>query len=617
MLARPHSSLLIPPTNHTRGTTSYDWCDCGTGAHNVTVWPRGDASQAIVILSNTTAFAHWSSTVAQLEWSCDGMASMQTSARLARSSDVWSMHTVASSHRGCAAARLRWNTWTPLDGASVPFTSGADGFACVKIPTLLRTHAGTTIAMAEARTPDCSDFARTVLVYKRSEDGGATWSELGRLPDGDAAESRSGLCGAPPVVGNAAPVQLSLDAAHHPGRILVPHVRDNFAVWLTHSDDDGLTWSTPRELVDATLTDRAHGPMCNRSMAYFGVYNNVSTFAELIADLGWGTFDPYQKWRAELTGPWQFVGLGPPASIELKSGVPGRILVPGYHSYIRGLDGGSGAGAGVGLPISQLYNNFALGHVLTSDDGGDTWRLRNAFGTGGHGANENQMVELGDGSVLMNSRALATGTLQQRVQARSEDGGESWTPTRFVGAALPEPFNGCQGSIVGGRRRLKKQRGQQHGPEGESGGGFQRSLYFSHPNGKVNHGIAPDVLRLLGASVNLTGRDHMTIWRSDDEGVTYTPLLVVDEGAAGYSALSMGESDGNGIDALSMGDSSARSEEDSGDDAELLILYEQSDPAPFDLSHLAADALLGDLSVLDPDRIVLRRIALGKAGRQA
>ena len=162
---------------------------------------------------------------------------------------------------------------------------------------------------------------------------------------------------------------------------------------------------------------------------------------------------------------------------------------------------------------------------------------------------------------------------------------------------------------------MKKQRGQQHGPGGESGGGFQRSLYFSHPNGKVNHGIAPDVLRLLGASVNLTGRDHMTIWRSDDEGVTYTPLLVVDEGAAGYSALSMGESDGNGIDALSMGDSSARSEEDSGDDAELWILYEQSDPAPFDLSHLAADALLGDLSVLDPDRIVLRRIALGKAGK--
>ena len=46
--------------------------------------------------------------------------------------------------------------------------------------------------------------------------------------------------------------------------------------------------------------------------------------------------------------------------------------------------------AQVSLPISQLYNNFALGHVIFSDDGGDTWNLSSKDGLGG-GANHGSM----------------------------------------------------------------------------------------------------------------------------------------------------------------------------------------------------------------------------------
>ena len=63
------------------------------------------------------------------------------------------------------------------------------------------------------------------------------------------------------------------------------------------------------------------------------------------------------------------------------------------------------------------------------------------------GANENQLVELRNGSLLLNSRSLATGSPQQRLQALSHDGGMTFTPSRFV-PELPEPFNGCQGSMV-------------------------------------------------------------------------------------------------------------------------------------------------------------------------
>jgi hypothetical protein len=46
---------------------------------------------------------------------------------------------------------------------------------------------------------------------------------------------------------------------------------------------------------------------------------------------------------------------------------------------------------------------------------------------------------------------------------------------------------------------------------GIDGGG--NVLYFSHPNPAPNTAVAPAVLRALGANVNLTGRDHMTLWR--------------------------------------------------------------------------------------------------------
>jgi len=88
-------------------------------------------------------------------------------------------------------------------------------------------------------------------------------------------------------------------------------------------------------------------------------------------------------------------------------------------------------------------------------------------------------LELRNGSVLANSRSLATGSRQARVQARSDDAGATWTPSRFVGELAsdmcwfympaqwsasrsqwaagepmchlqPEPFNGCQGSLAGG-----------------------------------------------------------------------------------------------------------------------------------------------------------------------
>ena len=49
-------------------------------------------------------------------------------------------------------------------------------------------------------------------------------------------------------------------------------------------------------------------------MSYFGI-DNAKSIVDWVVDLGWNTgVDPYTKWRQQLTGAWQFVGLGPPGA---------------------------------------------------------------------------------------------------------------------------------------------------------------------------------------------------------------------------------------------------------------------------------------------------------------
>lgn len=428
----------------------------------------------------------------------------------------------------------------------------------MKIPSLLRTDRGSFLAFAEARSPNCSDFARTDLVYKRSVDGGQTWSGLGVVVENSG---KKGLCGAPLVVGNAAPVQLSANSKYHPSRILLPHVLNNFQPWITYSDDDGLTWAPSVEIPNVTNT--AANPDCHRGMSYFGLdidkidLKNLDDVLHFARQIGWGESNPFDVpgWRANMSGPWQFVGLGPPGSLQLKSG---RVLTPGYHSWIRGLSGGDGTPGQ--LPVSQLYNNLAFGHVMISDDDGDTWTLSSSggFGNGaGQGANENQMVQLSNGSVLMNSRSLATGTPQYRVQARSDDDGQTFTSTGFI-LDLPEPFNGCEGSIVLGSND---------------------TIYVSHPD-PVPLGWMPNLVKVLKAKVNLTGRDHMTLFKSVDGGVTYPVKLLIDPGETGYSSLQHY-------------------------DDRLGLLFEQADASPFSEEELVT----GSMNVEVPTRFVFRELA--------
>jgi sialidase-1 len=67
------------------------------------------------------------------------------------------------------------------------FTSGSEGYASIRIPSLLVTKNGTLLAFAEGRQRP-KDQAENDIILKRSTDGGRTWSALRVLHD-DGANS--------------------------------------------------------------------------------------------------------------------------------------------------------------------------------------------------------------------------------------------------------------------------------------------------------------------------------------------------------------------------------------------------------------------------------------------
>jgi len=192
------------------------------------------------------------------------------------------------------------------------FVSGADGSHTYRIPALLVSRKSTLLAFCEGRKNAQADAGDIDLLVKRSTDGGRTWSGQQIVWD-DGANT----CGNPcPVVDQTTGV-IWLPMTWNHGqdderRIMNNTSKDTRRVFITHSGDDGLTWSKPREITAAVKRP------------------------------GW-------RWYA--TGP----GVG----LQLQhSRWKGRLVIPCDHSSAA--------------PDAQSgYNS----HVIFSDDHGETWQL--------------------------------------------------------------------------------------------------------------------------------------------------------------------------------------------------------------------------------------------------
>jgi sialidase-1 len=128
------------------------------------------------------------------------------------------------------------------------FRPGDNGYKCFRIPAVVATKGGAILAFAEARRNHCGDADDIDLVVRRSEDGGRTWSPMAVVWD-DGVNT----CGNPAPVVDARTGRVlllstwNLGADHEP-QIIDRSSKDTRRVFILHSDDDGRSWSTAREI---------------------------------------------------------------------------------------------------------------------------------------------------------------------------------------------------------------------------------------------------------------------------------------------------------------------------------------------------------------------------------
>lgn len=132
------------------------------------------------------------------------------------------------------------------------FTSGTYGYHTFRIPSLLVTRTGHLLAFCEGRRNGGGDSGDIDILLRRSDDGGQTWSPL-QTVWADPGHT----CGNPCPVVDRHSGAISLLLTHNLGtdterEIINGESEGTRTVWLTRSDDDGHTWSPPKNISQTT-----------------------------------------------------------------------------------------------------------------------------------------------------------------------------------------------------------------------------------------------------------------------------------------------------------------------------------------------------------------------------
>ncbi|MBI82651.1 MAG: hypothetical protein CMJ81_05615 [Planctomycetaceae bacterium] len=369
-----------------------------------------------------------------------------------------------------AVAKVLSSSIPFLGSSQKNYITAKDQYHRFRIPSLIVAPDGSVLAFAEGRRgdggdPRCNENAPIDIVMRRSTDHGDTWGPLevvdsGFRPDGSLVDYGdptpvvdfiSGtiilLYGQVPDIGPNTCINGQNPAADSGHHI----------VWFRKSTDNGKTWSDREQII---YPDEPH-----------------ETPDKLY-------------WRAAEPGP----GIG----IQLKwqdhnKSLNGRLIVPAKRDGSVTVDGKA----------------TATPFVYYSDDHGQTWQVSKT--PDGGQANEDEIVELNDGRLLLDARQNS-GTFRSRFL--SSDGGRTWGPNQPDDLVL----TGVDASMI----RYSAVR------EGHD----RNRILFSSPRG-IGRILARDHDE---GDLGLT-RNDLTIWTSYDEGQSFVHPVCITREMAGYSAM--------------------------------------------------------------------------------
>ncbi|WP_181149928.1 exo-alpha-sialidase [Arthrobacter sp. MYb227] len=321
-----------------------------------------------------------------------------------------------------------------------------------RIPALAHLGEGVVLASWDARPGSAADAPNpNTIVQRRSTDNGKTWGALTTVAAGHAADASGPKYGYsdPSYVVDAESGKVfnffvySKDQGFHGSAFGNDDTdRSIISAAVVESTDGGLTWSNPRLITDVVK------PGADRTPEAGDVRSMFATSGE---------------------------------GIQLKRGEYKGRLIQQYAGDVQQANG------------SRTIQSYSV----YSDDQGATWQRGEFVGTS---MDENKVVELSDGRVMLNSRDSGNGGY--RKIAISTDGGHSYSAVK-QDKNLPDPTNNAHIT--------------QMFPGAAAGSKDAKKLLYTGANSQ-------------------TGRQNVSARVSCDDGTTWPGLRTIRHGFSAYSS---------------------------------------------------------------------------------
>lgn len=269
-----------------------------------------------------------------------------------------------------------------------------------RIPAVIKLKNGDLLVSYDARPANGDAPAPNSIMQKRSTDGGKTWGEQTTI-----AAGKGTTMNAPDKEGFSDPAYI------------YDETTDTIFNFHVHSYDAGCNQN------GSTGTDE----FADRNVQ--GVSLSVST-------------DNGVTWK-ERHGSTEDTDRGLTADVK-QPGYPCGFASSGHGIQLKHQTGANESKNGrlITQFIAGKGNEWAA-YSVYSDDHGKTWKRGATIGTD---MNENKLVELSDGTLLLNSRMSSKGGY--RYTAKSTDGGETWNALDLEHSLVDSKTPGRNASIV-------------------------------------------------------------------------------------------------------------------------------------------------------------------------